>query len=587
MIESMLGIPAQVGSPGEHGTEPLTSGKPEESGVAATFLALLIGQVGDGELLATTIAATPTPPGVSTSEAPAEETGSGESQSIGNTVSSPPGRPTELPNGMSSQSPSVVSTGASGGQPNVPVATPSVASANPPGGAVVIAPEPGETAVPPAATLAAERASPPIPESLNENARAPVIILPDTGAHPGPVTVNRGHSVMIPQDPEPVGQTSLGLISRGPPDESAILAEQAVVARPLVRPVRNVPVSPLPNVQQNTGGQPSQDTAPAAGGFAPSGQAKPEAAGFPRIPGAQASFSIETSPASTGRASAVVVQQPSAASTAVKGLQTAATPEEASLQPSSDQTPSPSPIAMLNSEKVQMKAAESVSGRPGEPLMAATSGRPAGPLVVPPASPESETARSAQSEGRNPKAGGPGRSPSTEPVSAPVLAEETESASAARVEVTRTPTLRGPFDRLVEAQIVRGAKLMVKGGQTEMTIRLHPPHLGNVRLTLVSADSQIGITVHAENEAVRQMIQARAGELHQTLQDRGVDVSYINVASDSNSSLQERHPENVHLNSPQSFRVSEDELTADGSEPTVPEAPLGVNRVPVGLDIMV
>ncbi len=546
MIDALLGIPADVGSPQKPEGQPLSSGSPSD---AATFLALLTGEVGEGEFLAGTATTPLTQTVLSGSEGLVEGADSPEGQEAETAPTPTFGKLGETSSNVAQQFVSAVHSQLEGksaeavpgsgqsvematelSEPGVSLRSHAAPTRQPaaPNGAIVSSPESGETVAPPAANVAAVRGSPAAPESLNGNAKAPVITLPEAQARGQPSAV-----------------------------EVEVVAEFIPVARVAARSVQSVQVTPQPEVRLFTGGQPSQGTVSIEGGFvAPQSQANASLAAM-----------VET--AEGAPATAAVKQE--TASAMVAETQT--------------QKPSPEPLAIAKAKLASMKATHPVTNPGDEVLASFTGGKPAQPVVVPAAAPGSQSGQLTGGQGQNPNPPETGRSPG--PVAAPVVAEEPETAAITRAETGRPVLNRAPIDRMVEAQIVRGARLMVKGGQTEMTLRLHPPHLGLVKLNLVFSDSQIGITVHAESEAVRQMIQFRTAELHQSLQDRGVDVSYINVAADLNSGLQERHWQPIHAGPSQPFRLEDGELTADGTDTTNAEVPLRVNQASVGLDIMV
>lgn len=97
----------------------------------------------------------------------------------------------------------------------------------------------------------------------------------------------------------------------------------------------------------------------------------------------------------------------------------------------------------------------------------------------------------------------------------------------------RSPGYNAP-DRVVEQklihEVVRAAKMQFTDGGASMAIRLNPPHLGLLQMSVSAEQGTVTASLHTSTEAARNALQADLSLLKQALSDAGINVDSINVS---------------------------------------------------------
>lgn len=89
----------------------------------------------------------------------------------------------------------------------------------------------------------------------------------------------------------------------------------------------------------------------------------------------------------------------------------------------------------------------------------------------------------------------------------------------------------------VMAQVQRGLAQMLRSGRGDMTIKLTPGHLGEVRIQMKQDGERIGLRLTASSEQAREMLSSGSKELMQQMLGKGILVERVQIdlqASDSN-----------------------------------------------------
>lgn len=82
----------------------------------------------------------------------------------------------------------------------------------------------------------------------------------------------------------------------------------------------------------------------------------------------------------------------------------------------------------------------------------------------------------------------------------------------------------------VPRQIVEQARLLRRGQDTQMVIKLHPDHLGELTLKVsVSANGAVNASFHSDNAQVRTIIENTLVQLKQELNNQGLKVDNVDV----------------------------------------------------------
>ena len=106
----------------------------------------------------------------------------------------------------------------------------------------------------------------------------------------------------------------------------------------------------------------------------------------------------------------------------------------------------------------------------------------------------------------------------------------TESLTGAKgtVDVNQPQNVQEDFG--VPRQIVEQARLLRRGQDTQMVIKLHPDHLGELTLKVsVSAGGAINASFHSDNAQVRAIIENTLVQLKQELNNQGLKVDNVDV----------------------------------------------------------
>ncbi len=91
-------------------------------------------------------------------------------------------------------------------------------------------------------------------------------------------------------------------------------------------------------------------------------------------------------------------------------------------------------------------------------------------------------------------------------------------------------------------QIVRSVKTHTFEGGAEMTLRLDPPHLGQIQMNVAVADGAVTASLKTSTESARQILQSDLGSLKQMLADAGVKVDQVDVSVSTNLHQQAWNP---------------------------------------------
>ena len=107
-------------------------------------------------------------------------------------------------------------------------------------------------------------------------------------------------------------------------------------------------------------------------------------------------------------------------------------------------------------------------------------------------------------------------------------------------EGTGTEVARGQLDAMpseqidrnygVGEQVVRNARVMMRAGDTEVTMRLDPQELGEVTIRLSSHNQKVSGEIVVENQKVQEIVQRHLGTLREALASQGIQIENIDVS---------------------------------------------------------
>ena len=105
-----------------------------------------------------------------------------------------------------------------------------------------------------------------------------------------------------------------------------------------------------------------------------------------------------------------------------------------------------------------------------------------------------------------------------------------ESLTGARTANAVNQSQNAQEDFNVPQQIVEQARLLRRGEDTQMVIKLHPEHLGELTLKVsVSANGAVNASFHSDNAQVRAIIENTLVQLKQELNNQGLKVDNVDV----------------------------------------------------------
>lgn len=120
-----------------------------------------------------------------------------------------------------------------------------------------------------------------------------------------------------------------------------------------------------------------------------------------------------------------------------------------------------------------------------------------------------------------------------------IPAAQDNSAALAGNTLTRTETAPAETEIKVEiplpeqqlADEILSKPEAVNGGRTEFTMELNPESLGKITVRLVSTEGRVEVNITAENDATRQLLEARADNIGAALRSNGVELERYQVVS--------------------------------------------------------
>ena len=88
-----------------------------------------------------------------------------------------------------------------------------------------------------------------------------------------------------------------------------------------------------------------------------------------------------------------------------------------------------------------------------------------------------------------------------------------------------------PPERQISEEILSKTETL-SGGRTEFTMELNPESLGKITVRLVSTQGRIDVSISAENESTRQLLQSRGENIEMALRENGVELERYQVISE-------------------------------------------------------
>lgn len=79
-------------------------------------------------------------------------------------------------------------------------------------------------------------------------------------------------------------------------------------------------------------------------------------------------------------------------------------------------------------------------------------------------------------------------------------------------------------------QIVQEARYIRQNGKSEVSVRLHPPELGRIKVAIAMRDGKLDVSIRVEDPQVREALKLELEGLERTLRDAQLDLTRLEVS---------------------------------------------------------
>ena len=116
----------------------------------------------------------------------------------------------------------------------------------------------------------------------------------------------------------------------------------------------------------------------------------------------------------------------------------------------------------------------------------------------------------------------------------PVFVQQTEVRETREILDEPAQVREIPPERQISEEILSKTETL-NGGRTEFTMELNPESLGKITVRLVSTQGRVEVSISAENESTRQLLQSRGENIETALRENGVELERYQVISERDS----------------------------------------------------
>ena len=116
----------------------------------------------------------------------------------------------------------------------------------------------------------------------------------------------------------------------------------------------------------------------------------------------------------------------------------------------------------------------------------------------------------------------------------PVFVQQTEVRETREILDEPAQVREIPPERQISEEILSKTETL-SGGRTEFTMELNPESLGKITVRLVSTQGRVEVSISAENESTRQLLQSRGENIETALRENGVELERYQVISERDS----------------------------------------------------
>lgn len=104
-----------------------------------------------------------------------------------------------------------------------------------------------------------------------------------------------------------------------------------------------------------------------------------------------------------------------------------------------------------------------------------------------------------------------------------------QAERSASVQGKTAGALSAARPQAVMGQVLDGAAQLLRDGSGRMVLTLQPPRLGTLDLDVVVQDNRVKMVMLADNQEVKQLLQAGMDDLRNALQDKGFEIDRLEV----------------------------------------------------------
>ena len=115
----------------------------------------------------------------------------------------------------------------------------------------------------------------------------------------------------------------------------------------------------------------------------------------------------------------------------------------------------------------------------------------------------------------------------------------------------------------VSEQVIRSARVLTRGGASEVTMRLDPQELGAVTVRLSSEGQVVSGEIVVENQKVQEIVQRNLGALREALAGQGIQIENIDVSVNDRGAQADRETFRDNLEDRSEERESREQARSD------------------------
>lgn len=188
------------------------------------------------------------------------------------------------------------------------------------------------------------------------------------------------------------------------------------------------------------------------------------------------------------------------------------------------------------------------------------------------------------SKGAQPQSPNAGSKMDATPIVQPIQGTK-QGAPAAQASTTSRVITDSEIKNVIRTMTDRIVLLSASRAKEAVIVHLNPPDLGEMTIMVKSASQRVDAEITTSNDNVRQALQAHAGQLGQSLAQRGLELNSLNFGSHTNTSTQ--HGSLAHQNAPQGQQNARPQSGNGLAESKPNSQPIAFSATTQGVDLRI